>query len=344
MPKPVKKRRSKLAHVARLAGVSQATASRALRGEGRVSEETAARVRAVAESLGYTPDVNAQALRTGLPSKLLALIVDEETQMVGRDQESWAHAFWIRTMFGVWNDMAKRGVTVATTTIDNQRLLVTLPVSGILSLSTRYPRMKIHNFQHDVPIFVLGSPEPDDDPRIKGYIRYDDQVNTRLVLDDLWSRGANNIALVSRRFRAEHAVDVEDAYRIWCAEHGQEPVVVEELPGDPDSLKDKIMGLAATDCDAIYAYVPEVKSTVDAIVASGRSIPEDIMVVTQAEGLMESQLKPSITTLSMRAWDAVDSVVEPLSRALNGELEVVQHIILNVSLDHRDSTNSPVVR
>jgi LacI family transcriptional regulator len=51
-----------LVDIARAAGVSRSTASRALRGEGRVSPETVERVKRVAQSLGYVPDLRASAL------------------------------------------------------------------------------------------------------------------------------------------------------------------------------------------------------------------------------------------------------------------------------------------
>ena len=44
-----------IADVARAAGVSKSTASRALTGAGYVSDETRARVRAAATALGYVP-------------------------------------------------------------------------------------------------------------------------------------------------------------------------------------------------------------------------------------------------------------------------------------------------
>ncbi|MGC5629195.1 LacI family DNA-binding transcriptional regulator [Georgenia sp. Z1344] len=60
--------------VAAAAGVSPSTVSRALARPGRVSAETAERVRAVAEEIGYRRSVVAPALGT-VPSKLLAMVV-----------------------------------------------------------------------------------------------------------------------------------------------------------------------------------------------------------------------------------------------------------------------------
>ena len=53
-----------LRDVARHSGVSVSTASRALRGSGRVSPATEARVRAAAAALAYRPNASARALRT----------------------------------------------------------------------------------------------------------------------------------------------------------------------------------------------------------------------------------------------------------------------------------------
>lgn len=64
--------------VARAAGVSQATVSLALRGNGgsRVSEETAARIRRIAEEIGYRANATARALRDG-HSEMIGLIGDQ---------------------------------------------------------------------------------------------------------------------------------------------------------------------------------------------------------------------------------------------------------------------------
>src|SRR5690606_16001602 len=66
--------------VARRSGVSQSTVSLVLSGKhrGRVSERTAAAVRAAAEELGYRPNVAARALKTGA-SRTVALVVPDIT-------------------------------------------------------------------------------------------------------------------------------------------------------------------------------------------------------------------------------------------------------------------------
>jgi LacI family transcriptional regulator len=66
--------------VARRAGLSQATVSRALNKSGYVSEETKRRVEEVVAELGYQPNWLARSLK-GKPSRLIGLIVPEVSSL-----------------------------------------------------------------------------------------------------------------------------------------------------------------------------------------------------------------------------------------------------------------------
>ena len=65
--------------IAHLAGVSQPTVSRALRGSPMVSEETRKRVQAIAEQLNYKVDKNASNLRTQHSGTLALLFFEDPT-------------------------------------------------------------------------------------------------------------------------------------------------------------------------------------------------------------------------------------------------------------------------
>jgi len=66
--------------VARLAGVSQPTVSRALRDSTKVSEDTKRRVREAALALGYVPSATGRALSVGRSHRLGLLVTDLENQ------------------------------------------------------------------------------------------------------------------------------------------------------------------------------------------------------------------------------------------------------------------------
>jgi LacI family transcriptional regulator len=62
--------------VARLAGVSQPTVSRAMRGDPRVSGKTRVKVEAAARTLGYVPSAAGRALSSGRTNRIGLLVTD----------------------------------------------------------------------------------------------------------------------------------------------------------------------------------------------------------------------------------------------------------------------------
>jgi LacI family transcriptional regulator len=78
--------------VARLAGVSQPTVSRALRDSTKVSEQTKRRVREAAAALGYVPSATGRALSMGRSGRLGLLLTDLENQFYQHVMAPMHHA------------------------------------------------------------------------------------------------------------------------------------------------------------------------------------------------------------------------------------------------------------
>ena len=87
--------------VARLAGVSQPTVSRALSGRGQVSVATAERVRAAAAALGYAPSAAGRALSLGR-SRSVGLVVTD-----------LRNAFYPHVIAPVHDELERRGYALA---------------------------------------------------------------------------------------------------------------------------------------------------------------------------------------------------------------------------------------
>ncbi|WP_327752776.1 LacI family DNA-binding transcriptional regulator [Sphingobium sp. SJ10-10] len=95
--------------IATLAGVSQPTVSRALRGDRTVSEGTRKRIEAIARQLNYTVDKNASSLRRG-KSNTLALLFFEDLL----PDESYINPFFLSMLGPILQTCAKRGYDLLT--------------------------------------------------------------------------------------------------------------------------------------------------------------------------------------------------------------------------------------
>ena len=119
--------------VARLAGVSQPTVSRALRDNPKVSEETKQRVRDAAKALGYVPSETGRALSSGRTRRIGLLLTDLENQFyphvvapMHRELEALGYQLVLQTETSDTGQVTERllangleGVLLTTTTLDS---------------------------------------------------------------------------------------------------------------------------------------------------------------------------------------------------------------------------------
>jgi DNA-binding LacI/PurR family transcriptional regulator len=90
--------------IAQLAGVSQPTVSRALRGSTTVSEPTRKRIEAIARQLNYTVDKNASSLRRQTTNTLALLFFEDPTP-----DDSLINPFFLSMLGSITRRCAQRG-------------------------------------------------------------------------------------------------------------------------------------------------------------------------------------------------------------------------------------------
>lgn len=112
--------RATIAEVAELAGVSQATVSRALRGAGKVAPKTRAKVEAAADRLGFTLSKSASSLASGKTMRVVLLFSDKLNE--------WFNA---NVLQGVYEVLEPEGYDVSPTFVtgrqETERYFAQLP-------------------------------------------------------------------------------------------------------------------------------------------------------------------------------------------------------------------------
>lgn len=190
-----------LEEVARHAEVSPATASRALRGRGRVSDATRARVQRAAEDLGYVASAAASGLATGRTRSIGVLVplVDK-----------W---FFAQVLDGIATRLADLGydITLYNATDDaaqRRRLFETAlrrgRVDAVIILSLAVSAEEIAQLQAlDRPLIGLGTPCPE-----LATLRVDDRAVGRAATQHLLSLGHRRIAHIGRVRPGDSGVDI----------------------------------------------------------------------------------------------------------------------------------------
>lgn len=173
--------------VARAAGVSTATVSRALSGRGRTSEETRARVRAAAERLGYVASATASSLASGRA---------ENIGVVVPLMDRW---FFATVLDGIASALAPHGydITLYNLTDDaaqRRRLFDTAlrrgRVDGLIVLAVELSDAEVARLSSlGLPVVGLGVPRAE----LPG-LRVDDTAVGRVATEHLLALGHRDIA------------------------------------------------------------------------------------------------------------------------------------------------------
>lgn len=184
--------------VARLAGVSTATVSRALSGRGQVSQATRARVLSAADDLGYVVSASASSLASGRTRNIGVLVPFVDRWFFSTVLSGIAAALMRRgydiTLYSVTDDPAERR-TVFDTFLRRRR------IDGLIAVSIALGADEIGRL-HDlgIPVIAIGGPNAQ-----LTTLTVDDTAVGRLAAEHLLSLGHTRIAHIGAR--AEFDID-----------------------------------------------------------------------------------------------------------------------------------------
>ncbi len=323
---------STIKDVARLAGVSASTVSRALSNRVFVEEETRQRVLKAVEVLNYKPSLMAKGLREGR-SYTIALLVPDINSL-----------FYPTVMKCVERYAAQSGYSIILCNSNediecerkNLEMLASRGIDGVLCMSVEDDIRHILAFErdHKIPVVLVNRDFPADISCIAVDNAYGGYLMTKYLLDQGHRRIAGMFGDIGRQRFRERCTGCKRALEEYGVEESKRFFVynvssIEEAFGHTMELLGRAdrptAFFASMDVLAIGIY--------SGLSHSGLRIPEDVSVAGFDNLFMTQYMTPPLTTynepverLSKRAVECLVNRIEnrgPVEREiLRGELVV----------------------
>jgi len=305
-----------LSDVAARAGVSIATASKAINGRGDVSDATRARVLSVAEELSFTPNAMARGLLAGRTGTVGLLTSDLE----GR--------FMLPILMGAEDAFGAGRINVflcdargdAIREQHHLRELLSRRVDGIIVVGRQTdPRPSLGQ---EIPVPVVYAYAPSDDPRDLS-LTPDNVAGGRLAIEHLLACGRTRIAHISgdpayaaaqdRLVGARHALAAagrelvgEPMFSEWTEHWGRDAAAL-LLQRHPD-------------IDAVFCGSDQIaRGVLDTARDLGRRVPEDLAVIGYDNWeILATNSRPELTSIDANLQQLGRQAAQKVFEAIDG--------------------------
>lgn len=312
--------------IAYLAGVSQSTVSRALRGSPLVNEETTRRILDAARQLNYTVDKNASSLRTQRAGTLALLLFEDPTS-----DQSHINPFFLPMLSAVTRRCAHHGQDLL---ISFQQLsndwhadyADSMKADGLILLGygdyLAYEGKLTKLVEQGTPFVRWGAVLPEQ-PGLS--IGCDNIGGGRQVGDHLLAHGRRRIAFIGDA--SEHYPEFLDRF------HGCDQVLrasghtmLRTLQVDAESSEQdghramhELLDRAEP-FDAVFAASDLIAiGAVRALAETGLRVPQDVMVVGFDDIPAARIATPALTTIRQDTTRAGELLVDKLIALINNE-------------------------
>ncbi|MEO9174930.1 MAG: LacI family DNA-binding transcriptional regulator [Gaiellales bacterium] len=334
-----RRRRPTIYDVARLAGVSTATVSRALNGTAAIAAPTRAAIDDAVEQLGYRPNPIARSLVTK-STQTIALLLPDIT-----------NPFYAELVAGAQELLLERdqAMLLCTTAGDPEqearylRLLRAKHVDGALVDGLVLPSERIAAFVEDgFPIVCL---DRDVDSSVIPLVQVDNRLGARLATEHLLSLGHTRIAHVGgpdERISRERLGGYRDA--LGAAGIAPDPTV--ETDGDfveagGHAAMQRLLESGARFTAVFCANDLSAMGALHAILSSGRKVPLDLSIVGFDDLRLAPYTSPALTTIHQPAFEIAQHATELLLQLIRGKPPRTMLHLFAPTLVVRGSTGPP---
>ena len=325
--------------MARLAGVSTATVSRALNGTGQIAPATRAMIDDAVAQLGYHPNTAARSLVTR-STQTIALLLPDIT-----------NPFYAALVSGIQERALETGHTMllCTTEGDPEReeqylsLLRAKQVDGVLVDGLVLPPDRITRFVREgLPIVCL---DRDIDSTLVPLVQVDNRLGARLATEHLLELGHERIGHIAGPpdlgISDERIEGYRDALRAAGIAVDPELIAVGSFTEEGGYEAARVLSdkwdltalFAANDLSAIGAL--------SALVQSGRRVPEEVSVVGFDDLRLSRFTNPPLTTVHQPAGEIARHAAELLLELASGRPVERMLYFLEPGLVVRSSTAPP---
>ncbi|MEY2653491.1 MAG: hypothetical protein RLZZ524_518 [Pseudomonadota bacterium] len=331
------RRRPQMVDIARLAGVSVATVSRALNGHPEISIATRERIAELARSLNYTVNAGAKNLRTK-GNRTVAVVVPRDPAA----PQPISDPFLLAMIGRLADALTSRGydMLLSRTPADQIAALHASGTAvGIVQLGQWHDTGSLEAAARaGVPLVVWGAPLPD-----IGYccVGCDNREGGRLATAHLLEQGRRHIAFIGDLSTPEPAERWQGHVAALQAA-GLTPVPALHLTETTDlaHTRDTVQRLldSGTPVDGIVCCSDILAiAAMAAVRAHGLRVPEDVAVTGYDDISWASHAEPPLTTVRQPIEPAADALVAALMQQAAGE--VTASIVLPVELVVRRSSS-----
>jgi len=305
--------------IAYLAGVSQPTVSRALRGSRSVSQATRERIEAIARELHYTVDKNASSLRSQRSNTIALLFFEDPTP-----DDSMINPFFLAMLGTITRQCANRGLDllISFQWMEDDwhvRYQDSHRADGLILLGcgdyTLYTNRLTELVGHGTHFVRWGSVRDDN---IGITVGSDNIGAGQLAGEHLLDVGRREIAFLG--FADEHYPEFADRYAGLCA-----ALAGAGLVPDParqvDAISSEASGHAAASellrrgvsFDAIFAASDLIAiGAMRALAEAGKTVPGDVAMVGFDDIPSASLANPPLTTIVQDLKNAGELLVDSL--------------------------------